>query len=122
MLLSGIGRPYDPTTGTGVVGKNYAYQITSSVNVFYDDKLINPFIGAGAVGMIVDDYNGDNFDHAGKGFIGGGFIGVVNTGARPIESHPTPDKVPQWGAAFKQSVADNYLKTVGIATHGAVMS
>src|SRR5258706_16257225 len=36
MLLSGIGRPYDPTTGTGVVGKNYAYQITSSVNVFYD--------------------------------------------------------------------------------------
>jgi gluconate 2-dehydrogenase alpha chain len=122
MLLSGIGRPYDPAAGTGVVGKNYAYQITSSVNVFYDDKLINPFIGAGALGMIVDDYNGDNFDHAGKGFIGGGYIGVVNTGARPIESHPTPDKVPKWGAAFKQSVAANYLKTVGIAAHGAVMS
>ena len=92
------------------------------MNVFYDDKLINPFIGAGALGMIVDDYNGDNFDHAGKGFIGGGFIGVVNTGARPIESHPTPDKTPKWGAEWKKAVAANYLKTVSIATHGAVMS
>jgi gluconate 2-dehydrogenase alpha chain len=122
MLLSGIGKPYDPRTGEGVVGKNYAYQITSSVNVFYDDKLINPFIGAGALGMIVDDFNGDNFDHTGKGFIGGGYLGVVNTGARPIESHPTPDNTPAWGGAWKQAVAQNYLKTVTISTHGAVMS
>jgi gluconate 2-dehydrogenase alpha chain len=122
MLLSGIGTPYDPRTGAGVIGKNYAYQITSSVNVFYDDKLINPFIGAGALGMIVDDFNGDNFDHAGKGFIGGGYIGVVNTGARPIESHPVPDKTPKWGSDWKKAVAANYLKTVSIATHGAVMS
>ena len=122
MLLSGIGKPYDPRTGEGVIGRNYAYQVTSSVNVFYDDKLINPFIGAGSLGMIVDDFNGDNFDHAGKGFIGGGYIGVVNTGARPIESHPTPDKTPAWGSAWKRAVAANYLKTVTIATHGAVMS
>ena len=27
LLLSGIGTPYDPKTGQGVVGKNYAYQI-----------------------------------------------------------------------------------------------
>ncbi|MQT72567.1 GMC family oxidoreductase, partial [Pseudomonas sp. FSL R10-0071] len=26
MLLSGIGKPYDPKTGEGVVGKNFAYQ------------------------------------------------------------------------------------------------
>ena len=122
MLLSGIGKPYDPRTGEGVIGRNYAYQATSSVNVFYDDKLINPFIGAGSLGMIVDDFNGDNFDHAGKGFIGGGYIGVVGTGARPIETHPTPDKTPAWGSAWKRAVAANYLKTVTIATHGAVMS
>ncbi len=122
LLLSGIGTPYDPRSGTGVVGKNYAYQITSSVNVYYDDKIINPFIGAGALGMIIDDFNGDNFDHAGLGFIGGGYIGVVNTGARPIETHPTPDGVPVWGSAWKKSIAENYLKTVSISTHGAVMS
>ena len=27
LLLSQMGRPYDPETGTGVVGKNYCYQV-----------------------------------------------------------------------------------------------
>src|SRR5581483_1104104 len=39
LLSSGIGTPYDPQSGQGVIGKNYAYQITSSVDVFFDDKL-----------------------------------------------------------------------------------
>jgi gluconate 2-dehydrogenase alpha chain len=122
MLLSGIGAPYDPQTGQGVVGRNYAYQITSSVNLFFDDKILNPFIGAGAHGMLVDEWNGDNFDHSGLGFIGGGFLGVVQTGARPIETHPVPEGTPKWGGAFKKAIAANYLKTMSIATHGAVMS
>lgn len=122
LLLSGIGQPYDPQTGQGVIGKNYAYQITSSVNAFFDDKVLNPFIGAGAHGMIVDDWNGDNFDHSGKGFIGGGYVGVVQTGARPIETHPTPEGTPKWGSAWKKAVAANYLKAMSIATHGSVMS
>jgi gluconate 2-dehydrogenase alpha chain len=90
--------------------------------VFYDDKILNPFIGAGAHGMLVDEWNGDNFDHAGLGFIGGGFLGVVQTGARPIETHPVPEGTPNWGGAFKKAVAANYLKSTAIATHGAVMS
>jgi len=122
LLLSGIGKPYDPKTGEGVIGRNYSYQIVSSVNVFYDDKITNPFIGAGALGMIVDDFNGDNFDHAGLGFIGGGYIGPVATGARPIETHPTPEGAPKWGAGWKKAVAANYLRHVTISTHGAVMS
>ncbi|MBO9647555.1 MAG: GMC family oxidoreductase [Variovorax sp.] len=122
LLLSKIGRPYDPTTGEGVIGKNYAYQITSSVNVFYDDKLMNPFIGAGAHGMLIDEFNGDNFDHAGLGFIGGGFMGIVQTGARPIESHATPEGTPTWGSGWKKAIAHSYLRSTSIATHGAVMS
>ena len=122
LLLSGIGQPYDPQTGQGVIGKNYAYQITSSVNLFFDDKILNPFIGAGAHGMLCDEWNGDNFDHTGLGFIGGGFLGVVQTGARPIETHPVPEGTPNWGGAFKKAIAANYLKSMSIATHGAVMS
>src|SRR6185437_8735359 len=45
MMLSGIGKPYDAKSGDGVVGKNYAYQIVSSVDVFFDDKIMNPFVG-----------------------------------------------------------------------------
>src|SRR6185312_2862999 len=122
LLVSGIGKPYDPSTGEGVVGKNYAYQITSSVNAYYDDKIFNPYIGAGTMGMVIDEFNGDNFDHGGKGFIGGGYIACWNTGARPIETHPVPDGTPKWGGKFKQAVAKNYLRTTSVATHGAVMS
>jgi gluconate 2-dehydrogenase alpha chain len=122
LLLSGIGKPYESSTGEGVVGKNYAYQITSSVDVFFDDKYINPFIGAGALGMVIDDFNGDNFDHSGLGFIGGGYIAAWNTNGRPIETHPVPKGTPTWGSKWKHAVAANYLKTVSIATHGAVMS
>ncbi|HEX3917143.1 MAG TPA: GMC family oxidoreductase [Caulobacteraceae bacterium] len=122
LLLSGIGAPYDPATGQGVIGKNYAYQITSSVKFKFDDKLLNPFIGAGALGMMMNDFNGDNFDHTGLGFIGGGYIGVLQTGARPIETLFDSGDLSQWGAAWKQKVAHDYLRSFFIATHGAVMS
>ena len=72
MLLSGIGPPYDPRANTGTVGRNFSYQVTSSVDLFFDDRRFNPFIASGAVGMVIDDFNGDNFDHGPHGFVGGG--------------------------------------------------
>jgi len=122
MLISGIGQPYDPNTGEGVVGRNYAYQVTSAVQVFFDDKYINPFIGAGSLGMTIDEFNGDNFDHKNLGFIGGGFIQILNTGGRPIEMLYVPEGTPTWGAEWKKAAAKSYLRTTAIATHGAVMS
>lgn len=86
LLLSGIGKPYDPFLNTGVVGRNYAYQITSAVEVFVDE-LMNPYMGAGALGQAIDDFNGDNFDHGPEGFIGGGYIALWTTGGRPIMQH-----------------------------------
>jgi gluconate 2-dehydrogenase alpha chain len=122
LLLSGIGEPYDPQTGKGLVGKNYAYQTTSSVNVFYDDKLINPFIGAGTLATVIDDFNGDNFDHSGLGFIGGAYIAGMITGGRPIEMIYTPTGIPNWGLAWKHAAAKNYLRSFSISIHGSCMS
>jgi gluconate 2-dehydrogenase alpha chain len=122
LLLSGIGRPYNPRTGDGVIGKNYAYQIVSKVNVFFDDKIMNPFVGAGALGVGIDEFNGDNFDHTGLGFIGGGYLACWNTNGRPIEYHPTPKGTPKWGSQWKKAVAENYLTSTSISTHGGVMS
>ncbi len=122
LLLSGIGKPYDPKTGEGVVGKNYAYQTMSSVDVFFDDKILNPFIGAGALATVIDDYNGDNFDHSGLGFIGGGYIAGMVTGGRPIEMINTPENTPKWGLAWKHAAAKNYLRSFSISCHGACMS
>jgi gluconate 2-dehydrogenase alpha chain len=119
MLLSGIGKPYDPNTGDGVVGKNYCYQTMSSVDLFYDDKLLNPFIGAGALASVIDDYNGDNFDHSGLGFIGGAYIAALVTGARPIEMTRVPDGVPKWGLQWKQAAAKYFLRNMSISVHGS---
>ena len=122
LLLSGIGEPYDPRTGKGVVGKNYAYQTMGSVNVFFEDKILNPFIGAGAMASVVDDFNGDNFDHTGLGFIGGGYLAQMNTGGRPIEMIYTEAGAPQWGLGWKQAAARNYLRSLNISCHGSVMA
>jgi gluconate 2-dehydrogenase alpha chain len=122
LLTSGIGTPYDPKTGQGTLGKNYAYQTVSSVNAFFDDKIFNPFVGAGALGMAIDEFNGDNFDHTGLGFVGGGYLAQWTTNGRPIETHPVPDGTPKWGAKWKKAVIDSYLRSCAISTHGAVMS
>ena len=124
LLLSGIGTPYDPTTGQGVIGRNFSYQVTSSVNAFFDEKKIfNPFISSGAIGMCVDDFNGDNFDHGKYGFVGGGYVGAVQTNGRPLQvTAVLPSGTPAWGAKWKKAVKDNYLHTYQTVTHGGCCS
>jgi gluconate 2-dehydrogenase alpha chain len=85
LLMSQLGKPYDPQSGTGSIGKNYAYQVRRGNAVgFFENKKFNNFAGAGGLVMIVDDYNGDNFDHSHLNFIHGGMIILGQTGYRPI--------------------------------------
>jgi gluconate 2-dehydrogenase alpha chain len=122
LLTSGIGRPYDPKSGTGVIGRNYSYQTTSSVVGFFDNKNFNPFIASGAIGMCIDEFNGDNFDHKGLGFVGGGYMGAVQTNGRPIQTTHVPSDTPKWGAKWKEAVAQNYLSSYEFVTHGSCYS
>jgi gluconate 2-dehydrogenase alpha chain len=122
LLLSGIGRPYDPASGSGVVGKNYAYQVTSHTRLFFEDKEFNPFMGGAALGTCIDDYNGDNFDHSGLGFVGGGFIHAHSGGAAPIRNHPVPGGTPGWGAAWKKAAAHYYARSFPILASGSCQS
>jgi len=124
MLLSGIGTPYDPKAGTGVIGKNFAYQMMSATTVFFDkDKVLNPFIGAGSAGSeIVDEFNADHFDHGPHDFIGGGYIIGGQTGGRPIQQLAVPKGTPAWGAEWKKAAKENYLHATNVVTHGSVMA
>lgn len=120
LLLSGIGTPYDPATGRGVVGRNYAYQTMSAVQVFFDrDVHINPFMRSGSNGTLIADFVSDNFDHGPAGFVGGAYVGEVMTHGRPIEFHPTPPGTPAWGSAWKRAVATHYNHTSVINIHGS---
>ncbi|WP_319799930.1 GMC family oxidoreductase [Mesorhizobium sp. PAMC28654] len=114
MLLSGIGTPYDPQTNTGTTGRNYAYQTANGVQLFFDDKNFNPFIGGGAVGMGIDEFNNDNFDHSGLGFFGGGSIRVTPIGAAPINNRPVPPGTPSWGTEWKRQTVKSYLSNMSI--------
>ena len=122
LLISGIGEPYDPKTGKGAVGKNYCYQTTSAVQVFFEDRYLNPFMGAGALGTTIDDFNNDHFDHAGLGFHGGAFITVNHTNGRPIDTRPLPPGTPRWGTKWKEANAKWYLRGAAIGCHGTSYS
>ena len=122
MLLSGIGKPYDPAANTGVVGRNYAYQTPSSVTLFFEDKNFNSFMGAGGLGLAIDEFNGDTFDHSGLGFIGGGFMQAGSNGARPIEVRPVPAGTPRWGSEWKKAAAKYFNRSFSITIQGACQS
>ncbi len=119
LLVSGIGRPYDPKSGAGVVGKNFCYQVMSAVPVFFRDRWINPFMATGASQMVVDEFNGDNFDHGGLGFLGGGYIYSNVSNGRPIGARILPAGTPRWGSQWKQANADWYARAFNVSVHGS---
>jgi len=123
LLLSGIGQPYDPVTGEGVVGKNFAYQYNGAINVLMPKGIqLNPFIGTGAGGVGMDDLNGDQFDHGPLGFIGGASIRHIRYGGRPIKQTSTVPGTPSWGSEWKAGVQDAYQRYLSIGLSGSVMA
>ncbi len=119
MLTAGIGQPYDYKTGQGAVGKNYCYQVgAGNVTVFLEDKEINPFMASGAHGVLIDDFNGDNFDHAGLGFFGGAWIQAGPSNGRPILTRPVPPGTPRWGSDWKKATAKWYNHAFSIGASG----
>jgi gluconate 2-dehydrogenase alpha chain len=118
MLGAGIGEPYDPATGKGAVGKNYCYQVNANLPIFVDDE-INPFIGSGTTPAVIDDFQGDNFDHGGLGFFGGGYIAPTVSGGRPIQVRAVPPGTPRWGSAWKEATAQWYNHWFPLYFHGS---
>jgi gluconate 2-dehydrogenase alpha chain len=118
LLSAGIGTPYDPRTAKGVVGKNFCLQVMSNVQIFVKDE-INPFIGTGVNPAAVDDFQGDNFDHSGLGFFGGGYLYPAISGGRPIQVRATPPGTPRWGSKWKEETVRWYNHNFPIGCHGA---
>lgn len=122
MLLSRIGEQYDPHTGRGTIGRNYNYQTCSSVTGFFDGNTMNPFIGGGALGVQIDDFNGDNFDHSNLDFIGGAGIMGYSTNGRPIQNANTVRPgTKRWGSEWKKAYSRDYQQAAGIFCQGTSM-
>lgn len=119
LLNSKIGKPYDPKSSSGVVGKNFCYQTTSAMNLFLKDRWFNPFLATGSTWMGIDDFNNDNFDHTGLGFLGGGSIASLMFNGRPIRARRVPPGTPQWGTAWKRANAQWYAHSMTLAIQGS---
>ena len=89
LLISGIGQPYDPGTRQGTVGRNYAYQTNSGgTQLFFDDKIFNPFIASGALGQTRPTIStADGFDQRG----GLGLSAAPAHQLHPDQWPPDPD-------------------------------
>lgn len=123
MLTSGLGKPYDPVSQKGVIGKNYSYQTGTSATLFFTDKTFNPFMSAGGLSTLIDDFNSNwDFDRSVPGFVGGATINGGMYHGRPIEYHPTPPGTPQWGGAWKEAIAKWYSGAMSIGSSGSVMA
>lgn len=110
LLLSGLGDPYDITTGKGNVGRN----LTSHLNILgarvFLDKTMNRFMGGASAGMRIGDLDGDVFDHSDLPFLRGGNFGAMSSGYQPITTFGTlPDSIkPTWGSEWKKAAIEHH--------------
>jgi gluconate 2-dehydrogenase alpha chain len=120
LLLSRTDKfPNGLANSSGQVGKHVMAHIGARVFATFDDRRVNIFMGPSAQRHSVDDYNADNFDHAGLGFIRGAQISVhpAELEAGPIGTAvgmAPPPGVPRWGAAYRDFLADSFTRFAAI--------
>ncbi len=95
LLLSGID-------GRGQVGRHFMPHINPEVFGLFPGIDLKMATGSWGQGVSVDDFNGDNFDHAGLGFISGGMFTAAHELLKPILlSQTVPPGRPRWGPEWK---------------------
>jgi gluconate 2-dehydrogenase alpha chain len=106
--------PNGLANSSGQVGKHLMTHVMPNVFVGFDDRHVNTYMGPSAQKYTVDDFNADNFDHGGLGFIRGSQIsvGTPNLEGGPISFTATapPPGVPRWGAAYRDYIAKTFAR------------
>ncbi|MBT2605788.1 GMC family oxidoreductase [Bacillus sp. ISL-53] len=122
LLNSNLGIPYDPKTRNGVIGKNYCYQVSSGYSsLYYNDREFNIYGGAGALGIEIAEFTGDNFDHSDVNFLHGAGIRTTQYGNRPIANNNSPIGTPSWGVEFKKQSIKYANSILQVKSQGASM-
>jgi len=120
LLLSGIGEPYNVDSGKGTLGRNLTHQVFFPAATAFFEKPLNRFMGAGAAGIRISEFDGDVFDHSQLPFLRGGTLEVLNLGYRPIANFgvvPQTVKV-NWGSEWKKAALRYFDGTGSIGFSG----
>jgi gluconate 2-dehydrogenase alpha chain len=107
--------PNGLANSSGQLGKHVMAHIMAKVFAGFDDRFVNVYMGPSAQKHTIDDFNADNFDHKGAGFIRGAqiSIGPADLEAGPIGtamSLDPPPGVPKWGAAYRDFLAKYFSR------------
>lgn len=121
LLTSGIGKPYNPETEEGTVGRNYAHQYGGGFTLFYKDHNFNPFVTAGPTGVVFSDFGTGLVDTAPLGFIGGAKIYTSQPTGTPIGAVMKPGS-PHWGAGWKSALKESYGHSMSIKLEASNMA
>jgi gluconate 2-dehydrogenase alpha chain len=120
LLLSKTAKfPNGLANSSGQVGKHVMAHIGARVFATFDDRYVNIYMGPSAQRHTLDDFNADNFDHHGLGFVRGAQISVspADLEAGPIGaavSMNPPPGVPRWGAAYRDFLAKYFAHYAGM--------
>jgi gluconate 2-dehydrogenase alpha chain len=96
---------------SGLVGRYILAHGDVRAYALFDDFIINGFIGPGSAAMRIDDFNGNNFDHTGLGFIRGATIGTSGEGTPVSRMDVVPPGVRRWGKEYKDYFGRYYTRT-----------
>ena len=121
LALSKIGTQYDPTTGQGTLGRNLTHQVGGTSTRVFFEKPLNLFMGSGANGEMIADFDGDHALNGSEGILRGGTISVGASGNRPISSwgaYPNGAVKSNWGSDWKAASLQWRDKVSGIGFTG----
>ena len=113
LLSKGGVYPDGLSNNHGQVGRYFiSHGLVSRLALFPQDRL-NLDSGSVSQATVIDDFNGDNFDHTGLGFIRGASIQARNQEVYPIvAAKRLAPGVPTWGSGYKRWVSD-HAQSVG---------
>jgi gluconate 2-dehydrogenase alpha chain len=92
---------------SGQLGKHYmSHAYVGSYGLFSGTKL-NLWSGTTGQAVAMDDFNGDNFDHEGLGFIRGAVLFASNGDLPIAKSRSLAPGTPAWGSDYKRWIHEN---------------
>jgi len=102
LLSKSPGFPRGLGNNNGQVGRHFmTHSFPMSFGVF-PGRTLNRWGGAGAQATGIDNFDGDNFDHTGAGFIGGAMLMAPAENKTIVNAIWSAPSVPRWGSEWKR--------------------
>src|SRR5580704_11218081 len=116
LLISKTAKfPDGLANSSGQVGKHIMAHIGAKVYAAFDSRYVNNYMGPNAQKHSLDDFNADNHDHGGLGFIRGSQVAIAtaNQEGGPIGTAmgmEPPPGIARWGAAYRDFFAKYFAR------------